>query len=411
MTPRRAALSALVAAAVLFALVATVRLCTGSAPASRAVADDERSDADTFLPTTDAEVLEQLPAGDTAEVRRFRARLGHDAGDLDAAVALARRQIEASRARSDPRLLGHAQAALAPWWRLPSPPIEVLLLRATIRQSQHDFAGALADLDDLVARAPGHAQGHLTRAVVSQVRGDYAAARESCAALVALAAPLVVAACRAGVDGLTGRAAEAAGSLEGALDASVEAAPAERAWAHTLLAELGVRRGDPSAAERHYRAALALSPDDGYLLASHADFLLDGGRAAEVVTLLRGHEDADGLLLRLAIGARRVGAGAAARHIADLRARFDAGHARGDRIHLREEARFALELEDDAPRAVQLAVENWNVQHEPADARLLLEAARAAGTPEAAAPVVAWLAETGIEDPMLTRLAREVEAR
>ncbi len=43
------------------------------------------------------------------------------------------------RARSDPRYLSYAEAALGPFWDLPSPPNDVLVLRATVRQSVHDF--------------------------------------------------------------------------------------------------------------------------------------------------------------------------------------------------------------------------------------------------------------------------------
>ena len=55
--------------------------------------------------------------------------------------------------------------------------------------------------------------------------------------------------------------------------------------------------------------------------------------------------------------------------------------------------------------ALALARDNWDVQREPADARLLLEAARAAGDPAAAGPVLDFLAATGLEDSMIARAA------
>ncbi|MBK6338003.1 MAG: hypothetical protein IPF60_20625 [Betaproteobacteria bacterium] len=45
-------------------------------------------------------------------------------------------------------------------------------------------------------------------------------------------------------------------------------------------------RGQAAKAEQHYRAALALEIEDGYLLAAWSDFLLDQQRPAEVVKLL-----------------------------------------------------------------------------------------------------------------------------
>lgn len=369
------------------------------------------SSSDTFIPGDEEEILERLPPAATAEVRHLRERLGVAPDDLSTAVALARRHIEMARARADPRHLGYAQAALAPWWQLARPPLEVLLLRATIRQSLHDFAGGRADLDALLSRSPGHSQALLTRAIVAQVLGDHAAARRDCGALTGTVTLLVSTVCQAGVDGLTGSAAQASRALDQALRSSPQASTAERVWALTLLAELHVRLGEEAGAERHFRAALAGAPDDVRLLAIYADFLLDGGRPDEVVALLAGHEQVDGLLLRLAIAARAVGSAGAAGHVAALRARFDAARARGDRVHLREEARFELEVERDAGAALQLARANWDVQHEPADARVLLEAALAAAAPGAATPVLTWMADSKIEDPGLERLARDLERR
>ncbi|MBA3460616.1 MAG: hypothetical protein H0T46_11675 [Deltaproteobacteria bacterium] len=42
--------------------------------------------------------------------------------------------------------IGRAQATLGRWWKLAVPPDDVLLLRATIEQSLHDFSAARADL-------------------------------------------------------------------------------------------------------------------------------------------------------------------------------------------------------------------------------------------------------------------------
>ena len=53
-------------------------------------------------------------------------------------------------------------------------------------------------------------------------------------------------------------------------------------------------------------------------------------------------------------------------------------------------------------------VENWARQRGPADARILLEAALAAGAPEAARPVLEWLQATRIEDVALSRLAEQL---
>ncbi len=136
-----------------------------------------------FTPRDDNTVLEQLPLKptDTAgtELRNLRTELTRTPHDLTLARKVAQRYIEQARADSDPRYLGYAQAALAPWWNLPQPPVAVLVLRAIVRQANHEFTAALADLNAALQREPRNAQALLTRASIEQARGEYAAARKS----------------------------------------------------------------------------------------------------------------------------------------------------------------------------------------------------------------------------------------
>ena len=50
------------------------------------------------------------------------------------------------------------------------------------------------------------------------------------------------------------------------------------------------------------------------------------------------------------------------------------------------------------------------MQPEPADARILLEAALADGEPRAAEPVLAWLHDNGVQDRRIGVLAARAEA-
>lgn len=364
----------------------------------------------------DTDVVAEVPARRrdpaTAERTRLRRALDANPRDLTAASRLARMLIAAARSGGDPRHLGRAEAALRPWWDDPDPPAEALLLRATIRQSRHEFGPALADLDRLVAATPDDAQVWLTRAVVLGVRGRYAEGLASCARLEALASPLVVAACRAPLLGVTGRARTAAAALAGELRHARSGV--EAVWAEAVLADLAVWSGDPGGAEARLRRLLARAPEDRAARAALADLYLDEGRAAEAAALTDGSDQDDGLLLRRAIAQAQGGAGGdghgppAAREMA---ARFEAARLRGDSVHQREEARFALAVERDPARALRLAQQNWLVQREPADASILLEAAVAAGAPRAAAPALSWLADTGCQWPRLHALAASVRSK
>jgi Tfp pilus assembly protein PilF len=359
-----------------------------------------------FVPSDDQEVLERLPEKSDpslAELKRLRVALAQNPNDLALAAKLARRDIEAARATGDPRFLGQAQAALSPWWSLPDPPAAALLLRATLKQSTHDFPGALADLDRLIAARPTEGQALLTRATVLTVQGRYAQARADCARLARLAVPLVTAACVAAPASLSGEARAAYASLAGALAREPNADASLREWVQTLAAEIAQRRGDVAAAEAHFRTALALDPRDQYLLGAYADFLLERNRPAEVMPLLKNDTKNDSLLLRLALAEARSPEAQAAfdTHRADLAARFDAARRRGDSLHRREEARYRLEIERDYASALALAKENWKVQREPADLRLLVAAAKAAGDQTTLREATHWMRENRLEDVAL----------
>jgi hypothetical protein len=373
-------------------------------------------------PTDDEEVVERLPGRLPGAGPRVRASARPPQTDLPAALRLAHESIERARRSGDTRDWGQAQAALAPWWAATDPPAPVRLLRATIRQAGHDFADALADLDALLhhpapaAPASLRAQAELTRASLHQVQGRLAEARAGCARLAGavyarlgdrVARP--AGACLAELDHLQGRrnAAQA--------DAALAAlGPTDDPWLALLRAELAQRAGRAAQADALFRTATTGPAPSLYALAAHADWLLEQGRAAEVVTLLAGYEAADALLLRLAIARHALaGPGTPARghEVAALQARFDAALARGDRGHAREQSRFALDLLGDAPRALALAQANWAGQREPADALLLLRAAHAAGRPEAAEPVRQWAREQGFTDRRWARIGRPAATR
>lgn len=366
------------------------------------------------LPASDATVVERVPARAAdprvRDLQALRAAWRANPRDVDLAVRLARRYVEEAAAEGDPRYVGYAQAALAPWWAEPAPPVAVRVQRAVLRQYGHQFAEALTDLDAAVLAEPANAEAWAWLAAIHLVRADYAQAARGCKGLAPLTTPLLAAGCRATIDSLTGSAGPAAITLAVALKSASDAGPEERLWALTRLAEIAERRGSIAVAERAFKDALALGVADVYLQAAYADFLLDNGRAGEVLTLLKDGTRADVLLLRLALAAKAANDPRADGWRRDLAARFDAARARGDRTHEKEEARFVLELQGDAPRALTLARSNYAVQREAADARILLEAAIAARQDEAAKPVLDWLESNRVESVVLRSLSAKLGA-
>ncbi|EHR72841.1 hypothetical protein BurJ1DRAFT_4041 [Burkholderiales bacterium JOSHI_001] len=365
-----------------------------------------------FRPSDDQQVLERLPGGNSdprqAEMRQLRRAQYAQPQDVALAVRLANRYFEETAAEGDPRYIGYAQSVLAPWWGQAAAPPEVKVVRAKLRQFNHDFPAAVADLQGAVQAQPTLAEGWSWLAAIAMVQARYGDARQACARLQALTSALTASACTAGADAITGQADLAVASLRQALIQAPQASAAEKLWALTRLAETEERRGDFAAAEAAFKAALALGQPDGYLLAATSDFLLDRGRPAEVLALLKGRERADLLLLRLALAARDAKAPEAAALAQALGERFDAARLRGDTTHQKEEARFALALRGDTKRALELAQANWAVQKEPADARVLLEAAVAAKVPAAAESVLQWMAQNKVQSVALLALAQRL---
>ena len=363
-------------------------------------------------PAGDAEVLERLPMrrGDPAmaELRRLRAAHAARPDDPEPAAALALHYFELASADGDPRYVGYAEAALVPWRDKPAP-AEVHFARGLLRQYRHDFDTALQDFARALQAEPAHTGARAWRAAVYMVRADYAAARRECDLLAEHASELLATGCRAYADAATGKARPAYERLRAALAARPDASREARLWTLTRLAEMASLLGDSAAAERHFRAALALDVKDNFLRAAYADFLLEQKRPREVLALLKGTHS-ETLLLRLALAGKALGLAEADKHVRELGERFAAAALRKERLHLAEEARYLLDLKGDARGALAAAAENWRLeQREPRDAAILLEAAVAARDPGPALPALRWLEESGYESLRLKNLAAKLK--
>lgn len=367
-----------------------------------------------YLPKSDAQVLEKLPFKPNdpiaREMSQLRAALQRDPRDLDVAVRLAQRYYGLVAEEGDPRYLGYAQAALGPWWDMPEPPIPVQILRASLAQFRHDFAGSLSDLGKVLQRDPRQGQARALRATINIVQARYADGRADCEALHGVTSEVIAIGCESMVDGLTGKASAAYDRLNTAFLAHPEASPDEKLWVLLRLAEISQRLGRMEVAEAHFKQALSLGITDTFLLAAYADFLLLQNRPAEVENMLKDKIRSDTLLLRLVLAERILKLPGAATSEATLAARYSAAQLRGDTVHQQEEAQFELKVRQNPKNALALAQENWKVQLEPRDARIYLEAALALKDSVAAQPVLRWLDESHIEDRVLTALALQLKA-
>jgi len=367
-----------------------------------------------YRPDDGTTILQQVPARRDPAVRNLsvlRAALDADPRDLHAAAALARAYIDFGRQVGDAHYAGYAEAVIAPWMAAADPPVVAEVLQATILQFRHQFDDARALLVRALRRDPRDAQAWLTIATLDTAQGRYDAARKACAEVARNGGEVVGIACLASVRMSTGQAREASVMLR-RIDADAAGTSGEyAAWIEGLAAEASERLGAWADAERHYRKALAAAPADNFLLVAYADFLLDRGRAREVVPLLAASWQSDTAFLRIVLAEAALGAPDAARDTFLMAARFAALQQRGSDYYGREQVRFALHLEHDPQAALALALQNWNVQRAPWDARVALEAAKAADRPGDVAGVLAFVAQTRLQDPVIEVLAAELRAR
>jgi tetratricopeptide (TPR) repeat protein len=369
------------------------RLFTFFAAALLSAACLPRALAGPYVPSSDGTILAELPSG-TRHADMSARRLAR--GRVDVAIPLAQFYLQQSRLSGDLRYLGYAEAVLAPWVKQSPPVPDVLVLQATLQQSRHEFSASLATLERALTVRPNDPQALLTRATVLRVLGRYPEAGASCEQFSRIVEPRLGALCTQSLRGLNGHLESAYSELgqvssQGWLNS-------EKSWLFSELGEMAVRLGRDADAQRWFQQDLNLVPTDFYVRAAYADLLLRQGRPGEALTLLRGYESFEPLLLRIAIAQRQLHDPRQAESSARLRAAFAAETQRGEAVHRREQARFLLEVEDQPKLSLAVAIENWAVQREPDDVLVLVNAARAAGSPAAAEPAFDFVRTQGLSD-------------
>ncbi|QEG34387.1 tetratricopeptide repeat protein [Bythopirellula goksoeyrii] len=377
------------------------------------IGESPASAADAYLPASDDEVLETLPStllSSRSELSSLRRKLADNPRDVNTAASVASLYMQMGSQEGDPRYFGYAQAALEPWWEVNNPPAAILRLRAKLKEKDHQYDRALDDLKTFLEHEPQDIQAWIEVSNIYRVQGKYDKSQQACDRLGEFAGDVVA---NVGLVPLlisTGQAEKADKLLADMLPIIKRESPETLEWVLTEQAEAARALGRDEQAERHYKEGLANNPANLYLLRACADFLLDQNRTAEVLPLLEEHTTDNGVLLLAAIAARRTGKKKVSRDFqTQLENRFEEIRLRGSEPHGRFESRCALELQDDAQKALTLALDNWEKQKEMNDTRNVLAAAIAANDPQAAQPVVRFLKQNGNQDVDLQELVEQLE--
>lgn len=369
-----------------WALAASLAVCLLCLPAAA-----QRPPA--VVPTDPDQILERLPRG--------YARLAPAARRDGNATAADIQQLLATAARTgDARLAARAEALLARYPADTRNP-RVLHARAYSRQYRHDFDGAVALLDTVIARNPRDGDARLARAQLNVVRGQLDRARADCVALVLGVDAGSGAPCVAMLALRRGDHAAAAQALDRWLAESAGARgtpPGRLHHALLLRAEIAAR-ANAADADARFRRALAVAPGDVHTLVAYARHLRAQGRDREAMALLADAPENDGVRLQQALAARRGDPARAAALAAAQGRRYALAHALGSEPELRDEAEYLLTLRGDAAAALALAQRNFQAQRDHEDVDILQRAAIAAGQPAALAPLQAWAASQRLRLP------------
>ena len=384
-----------------------------------------------FRPTDPGFVVAELPGGSLRARDGSVRQLKLSRSDPQLAAQLAAALLQQARTSAQPQLYGRAESVLAPWMARPTVPAPLLILEANILQQRHEFGAALRLLDRAIGQEPRSSQARLMRANVHIVTGDYEHARPDCAWLLGAGEQWTGSVCIAQVLGSTGQLERGRALLERLMagDAAGPTGPDQfgpdqfgqgqfgqgltaevLAWTLSVRADLALRAGALPEAQAMLTRALALEPASDYARLALADVLIARNQLAEVINILDMTRPSVGVLLRRSIAESRTHAGHRPDSLAELEERLNVSAQRGERTHLREEARLALEFPHDGAdgrqAALALARDNFNVQRETEDIRLLARAVVVARDPTALATLREWLQHSHYEDIVVDQLLR-----
>lgn len=332
-------------------------------------------------------------------------------GDWQAAAKTARQLIDRSHIAGHEDAAQQARDVLAPWWHDDAAPTQILLLRASLKQHDHHFDAALADIDLALRANPKLAEAWLLKSTILTVLGRYEPARTAAVPLFALTDPLVAMTAATAATAGNGHLTESYDTLLKSFSSASSAPKNVRVWALSSLGDMAVRLGRNHAAVAHYVAALELERRHGYTVNALASLLVDLGRYQEAqnvigadrqtypVPWLRAEKALHGESDAFTKGCQQ--------YEADLKKEADEhGHTHG-----RDQAIYFLKLKRDLREAVHQARANWATgQHEAEDLRILLESALAVDDFDTANAALQWLEQTSFEDARITPLTPKAKA-
>lgn len=332
-------------------------------------------------------------------------------GDLPVALRYARTVFMLGLTEGDLRWFGSAKAALQPWWSAAVLPADGHFMRGLVRQGFHDFDGGLQDFNAAIALEPQRPEFWSWRFALHLLRSDMTAARGDCDEMQQRFGADEAQACRAILLYRTGQAAQAGALLDRLLIRPGFQDGLSQDWLRFHQGEAWRVAGRADRAVAVWTQHLQSRPRTHGIRLALAELLNAQGQYARASKVATVPAPTDALLVQALLASQGLQDAQMPRLAELVESRMSSQALRRESLIERPTMVYLIRYGRDLTRGLKLAVENWKTQNEPADAVLLVQAALQLNQPQAAAPVLVWMAQTGYTDPVLKPLAEQLQTR
>lgn len=342
---------------------------------------------------------------------------------LSPSLAYARAVFTLGLTDGDLRWYGAAKAALKPWWTAADLSAEAYFLRGLVKQGFHDFQGGLQDINRAIDAEPGRAEFWSWRFALHLLLADMAAAQKDIDEIGRFFGEEEARVYRAVLLYRTGQALPAVDMLSRATRSVNYQDASSQDWLGFHLGEAHRVAGQPAQALTVWGKRLKASPQSHLIRLSLADLLNQQGQfrqakntATATVTTANGSVQnstgnmTDALLMQAVLASRGLKDPDESRLASQLEARLQSQALRQEALIERPKLIYQIAYGRDVKAGLALSIDNWQLQKEPSDALLFVQAALALGQARAAEPVVHWAEKTGYTDSQLTLLLAQLKA-
>lgn len=341
--------------------------------------------------------------------------------NLPTALAYARAVFTLGLTEGDLRWYGSAKAALKPWWTVADLPAEANFLRGLVKQGFHDFQEGLQDINRGIALEPARAEFWSWRFALHLLLADMTAAQKDIEEMGRLLGAEEADVYRAVLLYRTGQPLAAVAMLSRALRSASYQDPSSQDWLGFHLGEAQRVAGQPARALDVWSQRLKASPQSHLIRLSLADLLNQQGQYREAKTIAMAATSGgnapnspatltDALLMQAVLASRGLKDPDEGRLASQLEARLQSQALRQEALIERPKLIYQIAYGRDLKAGLALSIDNWQLQKEPPDALLFVQAALALGQARAAEPVVKWAEKTGYTDPQLTPMLAQLQS-